>query len=103
MKSVLWVELLHYLPNIHHGSWTIIGGFNEIQNHNEKCGGAKRPNKELTLFHYAMSDYNLFDLEVSRGRVIWSNNRTDASFTKEKLDIALASTDWISCYGDGDV
>lgn len=51
---------------------------------------AKRLEKQLTLFHDALSDCNLSNLDFSKGKFTWSNNRTNVSFTKEKLDKVLA-------------
>lgn len=102
-KRVLGYEMLRYLSGLHTSLWLVIGDFNEILSHHEEVGGAQRPHRQITLFQDALYDCQLSDLSFFCGKHNWSNNRHTSSFTKEKLDIAIASKDWISAFGDGDV
>lgn len=54
------------------------------------------------MYQDVLHDCKLLDLSFSKGKYTWSNNKLDQTFTKEKLDRAIASDDWISTFGDGD-
>ncbi|KAG2411307.1 hypothetical protein I3760_Q012700 [Carya illinoinensis] len=70
-------NILRHLHSFNLKMWLCIGDFNEILFQSDKEGGAPRPVKQMALF--------------KDGKYTWSNNRTDSSFTKEKLDRARPS------------
>lgn len=96
-------DLLRYFFIVQHCSWLIKGDFNEILYYNEKLGGATRPHRQMSLFYDVLQDYQLLDLGFSRSKCTWSNNRSDRTFTKEMLDRALASANWISTFEDRNI
>lgn len=86
-------KLLRYISTVNHYAWLVIRDFNEILYHHEKCGGAKRSNRQIALFQDALYECKLLDLGFSKGKNTWSNNRTNGSFNNEKFDKVLASND----------
>lgn len=43
------------------------------------------------------------DLGCSGGRYTWSNNKSDSTFPKERMDWAIAKTNWCLHFGNGNV
>lgn len=52
----------------------------------------------MELFIEVMSDVNLYDLGWKGDKYTWSNSHIDATFTKERLDSAVANPKWMNIY-----
>lgn len=102
-KRLEGYNILRHMNNLHPYMWLCIGDFNEVLFHSEKYGGAQRSNKQIAMFHDVLHDCQLDDLGFHKGQFTWSNNRIDCTFTKERLNRALASTSWYSESGDAKV
>jgi hypothetical protein len=50
----------------------------------------------MNNFRMALEDCDLSDLEFSGPRYTWCNSRSDGNFTQERLDRAVANSDWCS-------
>lgn len=74
--------------------WCIIGDFNEVLSHDEKVGGRCRVESQIALFCEVLQHGNLIDLGWKGCKFTWSNRHEDLSFTKERLDRALANKLW---------
>lgn len=91
-------SLLRHL-NIHEPTpWLCIGDFNEILALSEKEGAAVHQESLMVGFRTALEDCQLGDLGFMGSKFTWGNRRSDATFTKERLDRAVANIDWCHRY-----
>ncbi|KAF5477414.1 hypothetical protein F2P56_004054 [Juglans regia] len=91
-RSESWRLLKSFKPD--NMGWCIIGDFNEILSNDEKKGGRIRGEHQMNLFRHVVEDGQLFDLGWRGAKFTWSNRHEDSSFTKERLDRALANKEW---------
>lgn len=91
-RSESWRLLKSFKPD--NMGWCIIGDFNEILFNDEKKGGTIRGENQMNLFRQVVEDGQLFDLGWRGAKFTWSNRHEDSSFTKERLDRALANKEW---------
>jgi hypothetical protein len=73
-----------------------VGDFNEIIEQSEKDGAGLRMESQMDGFRTTLEDCHLGDIGYHGSRFTWSNHRTDATFTKERLDRAVANREWCS-------
>jgi hypothetical protein len=74
--------------------WLCMGDFNEILNLTEKWGASTRGIGQMEKFQRMLEDCHLCDLGFKGLKYTWNNRRHDGEFTKERLDRAVASTEW---------
>ncbi|XP_041000998.1 uncharacterized protein LOC121246780 [Juglans microcarpa x Juglans regia] len=87
-------RLLSLIKPVEQMPWCIIGDFNKVLSQEEKEGGMPRPEVQMQEFRQVLEDNSLFDLGWMRSRFTWSNRHEDQSFTKERLDRAVANHSW---------
>lgn len=78
--------------------WMVIGDFNEIFFSHEKMGGKQKSEELMTNFRLSMDNSDLHDLWHKGDIFTWSNRHTNETFTKERLDRALANIPWTQIY-----
>jgi hypothetical protein len=88
--------LLKHLHNYSPTPWLCVGDFNEIVEQSEKKWGALRREGQMEGFRKALEVGQLGDLGYSGPRFTWSNRRQDGTFTKKRLDRAVANLEWLS-------
>jgi hypothetical protein len=88
--------LLQHLKTIQPTSWLCFENFNEILKQLEKEGASIRQESQMEGFRTVLEICQLCDLGYSGSHFTWSNNRMDDSFTKERLELALANMEWFS-------
>jgi exonuclease III len=96
-RKELWA-LLRHLATLGPNPWLCMGDFNEIVNLTEMKGGAKRARRQMTDFQEAMEDSHLCDLGFKGPKYTWINGREGGAHTKERLDRAMATTEWRSMF-----
>ncbi|KAG2724617.1 hypothetical protein I3760_01G026900 [Carya illinoinensis] len=96
LRNKTWSLLSSFKPAV--GGWGIIGDFNEVLYSDEKEGGNPRSEYLMRQFREVMEEGSLCDLGWARNKFTWSNCHEDESFTKERLDRAIANVDWKSLY-----
>ncbi|XP_042958006.1 uncharacterized protein LOC122293492 [Carya illinoinensis] len=94
-----WSMLKSLKPKGDEG-WMIVGDFNEILTEDEKWGGKARPESQMELFREVMSESDLQDLGWRGEKFTRSNSHTDSTFTKERLDRAVANSKWMEMYNE---
>ncbi|XP_042962692.1 uncharacterized protein LOC122296963 [Carya illinoinensis] len=94
-----WVMLKSLKPKGGEG-WLIVGDFNEILTADEKWGGKVRPDGQMELFREVMSEGDLHDLGWRGDKYTWSNSHADSTFTKKRLDRAVANPKWMDIYSE---
>lgn len=57
-------------------------------------GGRKRKETLISNFRSTLEDCNLYNLGYSGDPYTWSNKHECSSFTKDKLDRAVANQSW---------
>jgi hypothetical protein len=77
-----------------------VGDFNEVLEYTEKEGRAVRSESQMEGFRKVLAECQLSDLGFRGIPFTWSNHRQDTSFTKERLDRAVANREWCSLYRD---
>lgn len=88
--------LLNHLKTFLPLPWLCAGDFNEIVEQSEKEGAAIRRESHMVGFRDALEACGLCDLGFIGPRFTWCNRRTGDSFTKERLDRAVADRAWCS-------
>ncbi|XP_030936513.1 uncharacterized protein LOC115961727 [Quercus lobata] len=74
--------------------WICIGDFNEIMHEREKEGGNIRPEWQMKNFREAVNQCNLRDIGYIGPNFTWCRRLGARGWIKERLDRALASTNW---------
>lgn len=75
--------------------WLLIGDFNQIVHHSEKCGGVPTAEVRLRAFQQVIMSCNLIDLGFSGPRFTWSNMRKGLAHVQERLDTVLCNRAWL--------
>jgi len=57
----------------------------------------------MEAFRNVLEDCQLSDLDFTRSKFTWGNNRTDHTFSKERLDKAVANLNWFGDFKDVDI
>ena len=78
--------------------WLVIGDFNEIRCQAEKEGGALRPVQQMAQFNASINYCGLMEVGFVGSKFTWLYQRRDSTQIRERLDRALASTDWHSLF-----
>lgn len=89
----LW-EKLKDLGSNFNGPWLCIGDFNDIASIWEKQGGRGVNNFRMEVFNNFVSESGLIDLEFNGINYTWTNKRGGDDNIRERIDKALANTDW---------
>jgi hypothetical protein len=93
-KDKTWrlLRLLNHRSNL---PWLCCGDFNEILFNYEKVGGDARSENCMVKFREALEDCGLHDLGFVGDAFTWRNHHHNAtSYTKERLDRAVANSEW---------
>ena len=93
LRSDSW-RLLSSLCNGSNLPWLVIGDFNEIMCDSEKEGGAKRSNAQMLRFKNTVEACGLSEICFNGPLFTWIYQRRDGFQIRERLDRALASTNW---------
>ncbi|XP_057444580.1 uncharacterized protein LOC130736815 [Lotus japonicus] len=87
-------ELLRSLKPTNHLPWLCFRDFNEILCQDEKKGGLAWDCNQSMAFHQVITECNLQDLGFSHPIYTWSNNRPLPHTIEERIDRALANSNW---------
>ncbi|XP_042952171.1 uncharacterized protein LOC122289257 [Carya illinoinensis] len=100
LREATWSLLSSLKPQSDRG-WCVLGDFNEILAHDEKFGGKQRPERQMVRFREVLEEGGLFDLGWRGDKFTWSNKHEDETFTKERLDRAVANSKWMDNHTEG--
>jgi hypothetical protein len=67
-----------------------VGHFNEITHQGEKYRAALRREGQMEEFRTTLEECQLCELGFEGPKYMWTNDREDGNFTKERLDRAVA-------------
>jgi hypothetical protein len=76
--------------------WCVIGDFNDLLSQDDKKGWLPHPNWLCTGFRNAVNDCDLTDIQLEGYPFTWIKSRGADHVIEERLDRALASSDWVS-------
>lgn len=97
-KEKTW-KLLRILQHRSTLPWLCCGDFNEILYNCEKEGGAPRAKSSMLKFREVLEECDLHDLSYVRDAFTWRNRHHNAtSYTRERLDRAVANSAWRACF-----
>jgi exonuclease III len=95
--------LLEHLRQFQPQPWMCIGDFNEILTQEEKTGAILRKEGHMDQFRNALVNCQLTDLGFIGSKYTWTNCRSDGNFVKERLDRAVANSEWRAIYQEASV
>uniref|UniRef100_A0A803QNY7 Reverse transcriptase n=1 Tax=Cannabis sativa TaxID=3483 RepID=A0A803QNY7_CANSA len=78
--------------------WMVIGDLNLIAHPWEKCGGRKASTSDTGILQSFLQNTGGVDLGYRGCKFTWQNNRFSSGFTRERLDRAIVSGDWITAF-----
>ena len=96
-RHELWA-LLEHLKQFQPQLWLCIGDFNKILTQEEKIGALLRKEGQIDQFRNALVNCQLTDLGFIGSKYTWTNCRHDENFVKERLDHAVANSEWRAIY-----
>ncbi|PNX81632.1 endonuclease/exonuclease/phosphatase family protein, partial [Trifolium pratense] len=91
-------DMLRDLRNMSSLPWCIIGDFNDLLSQEDKVGNHPHPNWLCTGFRNAVSDCDLTDIQLEGHRFTWIKSRGTPHVIEERLDRAMASSDWLALF-----
>uniref|UniRef100_A0A5B7BGF4 Endonuclease/exonuclease/phosphatase domain-containing protein n=1 Tax=Davidia involucrata TaxID=16924 RepID=A0A5B7BGF4_DAVIN len=92
-RSISWA-LLRSLRQQMDIPWLCLGDFNEILCDSEKLGMRSRDECQMRDFRKVLDDCGFRDLGFYENRFTWCNRRDGEANILERLDRAIATTDW---------
>ena len=78
--------------------WLCAGDFNEITKADEKLGGRFRPRRQMEAFRDVLDECEFKDLGFVGGKYTWYRGTGGGNSIWERLDRAVATTDWIDMF-----
>jgi hypothetical protein len=96
-RSESW-DILRFLSSCQPYPWICVGDFNEIVDQEEKEGSLLRRESRMIGFREALEACHLGDLGFIGSQFTWSNRRSDDYFTRERLDRAVANSEWCNIF-----
>lgn len=76
----------------------ICGNFNEICSMSEKLGGRIRSQSQMYNFNRVIQQLGLLDLGFVGYPFTWRRGNGNKGGVKERLDRALSSSSWMTCF-----
>ena len=92
-KHKSWA-LLSHLATLVKGPWCCIGDFNAFLLSSEKQSKHPPPYKQMEDFRLALESCRLADMGFLGYPFTWNNKRPGDANTKERLDRAVANSEW---------
>ncbi|KAF8408042.1 hypothetical protein HHK36_007182 [Tetracentron sinense] len=87
-------ELIRYLSRSYSMPWVCFGDFNEITCAEEKSGRVEKAAWKMRKFKEAILDCHLIGLGFEGNTFTWCNKRSGEGNVRERLDRAMATSDW---------
>ena len=91
-------DLLKSLSNRSNLPWCCIGDFNDLLAQTEKKGRLDHPNHLIQGFRETVEQCGLHDLGMKGYLFTWEKSRGTDNWVEERLDRALATQSWLSCF-----
>ncbi|PNX98658.1 ribonuclease H, partial [Trifolium pratense] len=91
-------DMLRELRDMSSLPWCIIGDFNDLLSQEDKLGSHPHPNWLCTGFRNVVSDCDLTDIQLEGHRFTWIKSRGTPHVIEERLDRAMATSDWLALF-----
>ena len=78
--------------------WLAIGDFNELTSLSKKEGGGGRPRQQMDNFIEAINFCDLRDIGFVGLKFTWIYQRANGTQIRERLDRALATSEWLDLF-----
>ncbi|XP_019150110.1 PREDICTED: uncharacterized protein LOC109189862 [Ipomoea nil] len=98
-RHITW-DLLRQLKDRSSLPWVVVGDFNDIACLSEKRGSHSHPTSLIEGLNDALGDCQLVDLGMEGGRYTWEKSRGTESWMEERLDRAVATTEWLELHDE---
>ncbi|GAU34086.1 hypothetical protein TSUD_255820 [Trifolium subterraneum] len=96
-RKMAW-DLLRELRDMSTLPWCVIGDFNDLLSQEDKRGLLPHPNWLCSGFRSAVNDCDLTDIHLEGYPFTWIKSRGTDHVIEERLDRALASSEWLSIF-----
>ncbi|OMO50810.1 reverse transcriptase [Corchorus capsularis] len=93
IRRRLWDSLIEFAGSVD-VPWLVMGDFNDVLSSNEKLGGSVPNIGRCLSFSSMILTYGLIDLGFNGSSFTWVNKRKGLARVQERLDRALANSDW---------
>ena len=93
MRCHTW-DTIKNLSTLHDIPWLCIGDFNEVLRHDEHDGIGTSSQSQIQGFRDANDVCEVIDLGFKGNRWTYEKKVTGGSYTRVRLDRALASAEW---------
>ncbi|XP_060970191.1 uncharacterized protein LOC133037264 [Cannabis sativa] len=74
--------------------WLVLGDFNEVLSHEDKIGGPRRVEAQITAFRSAIDTCKLSTIPFQGERTTWTNKHQGNGNVKERLDYGFINSHW---------
>ncbi|XP_026395088.1 uncharacterized protein LOC113289878 isoform X2 [Papaver somniferum] len=101
-KRTVWNEL-QTVSDISNSDWMVMGDLNVIGSCQEKKGGRNPSHSKIAELREVMDSCGLIDLGFNGPKYTWNNKRVGAANIKERLDRAVANSNWINRFSKAQV
>ncbi|XP_019199061.1 PREDICTED: uncharacterized protein LOC109192809 [Ipomoea nil] len=98
-RQVTW-DLLRQLKDKSTLPWLVVGKNYDIACLSEKRGTHPHPASLIEGFNDALGDCQLNDLGMTGGNFTWEKGRGTDSWVEERLDRAVATTEWMELHAE---
>ena len=100
-ETQLRIESWNLLRNLNGQSslpWLCASDFNKLLKFHEKLGGRLRPYGQMQLFHEALDECGLYDLNFIVKKFTWFKHYPKGGSIWERLDRAVCTVEWFSLF-----
>ncbi|XP_060969851.1 uncharacterized protein LOC133037059 [Cannabis sativa] len=101
-KQLFWEELEKRIIKVR-VPWVVIGDLNVIAHPWEKSGGRRVTARDTCILTNFLQNTGGVDLGFHGWKFTWQNNRFVGGLTRERLDRAVVSGDWITYFPEAKV
>ncbi|RAL46418.1 hypothetical protein DM860_004697 [Cuscuta australis] len=97
-RKDMWEKIRSYHRGLK-GDWIILGDFNAVLNLNDRIGGNRINEEEISDFKECIMDCGLEEVPTHGSFYTWSNRQGPGRRIYSKLDMVLSNTDWMVSRG----
>ncbi|KAL8155863.1 hypothetical protein AgCh_001059 [Apium graveolens] len=97
LRENTW-NLMRILKDRSNLPWVLMGDFNNVTSQADKRGGLAYPNRLVEGFQSAISDCNMFEIDLLGHQFTWERGRGTDNWAEVRLDRAFGDTRWMDSF-----